>query len=77
MQLEVDREAGLAYLRRTDLPVAQTIEVSEAINVDIDETGRLIGVEVVDFTEFLDADALVSRFGLDQIEIGILRSLSA
>ncbi|CAB4946907.1 unannotated protein [freshwater metagenome] len=77
MQLELDREAGLAYLRRSNSLVSRTVEVSPSINADIDELGELVGIEIIDFHAELPADVLVESYGLDSVELGLLRSLSS
>ena len=42
-------DAVYIYLQQKE--VAKTIELSETVNVDLDEEGKLIGVEVLDTTQ--------------------------
>ncbi|GAA3417609.1 DUF2283 domain-containing protein [Streptosporangium vulgare] len=45
-----DPEAGAAYVALTSIPlggVAETIEILAMVNADLDEDGRLLGVEIV------------------------------
>ena len=75
MELELDRELGLAYLRRSREAVAKTVEVSTTINVDIDRNGILVGVELLDLTRPLPEDDLVEKFGVESEEMRLLQSL--
>ena len=51
MKIEYDREVDALYIRLQDKYVARTIEIEEGLNIDVDENGRLIGLEVLDATE--------------------------
>jgi len=51
MKIEYDREVDALYVRIQEKYVARTLEVDEGINIDFDEEGRLIGLEILDATE--------------------------
>ena len=51
MRIEYDREVDALYLRLQEKYVARTIEIEEGLNLDLDENGKLIGLEVLDATE--------------------------
>ncbi len=51
MRIEYDREVDALYIRLQEKYVARTVEVDEGINIDFDEKGKLIGLEVLDATE--------------------------
>jgi uncharacterized protein YuzE len=51
MKIEYDREVDALYVRLQEKFVAKTVEVDEGINIDFDEGGRLIGLEILDATE--------------------------
>ncbi len=51
MKIEYDREADALYVRLQEKYVARTREVEEGINVDLDDNGKLIGIEILDATE--------------------------
>lgn len=49
VRLVVDRDAQASYIYLTDhpdLPVAETREINECVNVDLNEYGVAIGIEV-------------------------------
>jgi len=48
--LQFDPLAESAYMEITDSPVAQTVQVSDAVNVDLDEFGVVVGVEVLELS---------------------------
>jgi uncharacterized protein YuzE len=68
MKLTYDKEANAAYiylLEDTKLKVAKTypcdpIEVGGMINLDFDNQGRLMGIEVLDASRMLDDHLLIS-----------------
>jgi uncharacterized protein YuzE len=39
------------YIRLQEKYVARTLEIEEGLNLDLDEEGKLIGLEVLDATE--------------------------
>ena len=51
MRIEYDREVDALYVRLHEKYVARTIEIEEGLNLDLDENGKLIGLEVLDATE--------------------------
>ena len=51
MRIEYDREVDALYIRLQEKYVARTIELEEGLNLDLDENGKLIGLEVLDATE--------------------------
>ena len=51
MKIEYDREVDALYVRLQEKYVDRTVEIEEGLNIDLDENGRLIGLEVLDATE--------------------------
>ncbi len=51
MKIEYDREVDALYIRLQEKYVARTLEIEEGLNLDLDENGNLIGLEVLDATE--------------------------
>jgi uncharacterized protein YuzE len=51
MRIEYDKEVDALYVRLQEKYVARTIEIEEGLNLDLDENGKLIGLEVLDATE--------------------------
>jgi uncharacterized protein YuzE len=51
MRIEYDREVDALYVRLQEKYVARTLEIEEGLNLDLDENGKLIGLEVLDATE--------------------------
>lgn len=47
----MDREVDALYIRLQEKYVARTVEIEEGLNLDLDENGKLIGLEVLDATE--------------------------
>ncbi len=51
MKIEYDREVDALYIRVQEKHVARTQEVADGVNIDFDEEGKLIGLEILDATE--------------------------
>ena len=51
MKIEYDREVDALYIRIQEKEVAHTKELEEGINLDIDENGNVIGLEIIGATD--------------------------
>ncbi|MBW1717316.1 MAG: DUF2283 domain-containing protein [Deltaproteobacteria bacterium] len=51
MKIEYDKEVDALYVRLQEKYVARTVEIEEGLNLDLDEEGKLIGLEVLDATQ--------------------------
>lgn len=51
MKIEYDKEVDALYIRIQEKKVSHTREVEEGINLDIDEEGKIIGLEIIGVTE--------------------------
>jgi len=50
MKIEYDKEVDALYVILQEKYVARTVEIEEGLNLDIDDEGKLIGLEVLDAT---------------------------
>lgn len=51
MKIEYDKEVDALYIRIKEKKVTHTKEIEEGINLDIDEDGKVIGLEIIGATE--------------------------
>jgi len=51
MKIEYDKEVDALYIRIQEKKVSHTKEIEEGINLDIDEDGKVIGLEIIGATE--------------------------
>jgi uncharacterized protein YuzE len=51
MKIEYDSEIDALYIRLQEKYVNRTVEIEEGLNIDIDEYGKLVGLEVLDATD--------------------------
>ena len=51
MKIEYDNEIDALYIRLQEKYVDRTVEIEEGLNVDFDESGKMIGLEVLDATD--------------------------
>ncbi len=48
MKIGYDRDVDALYIRLREDYVFRTVELEEGINLDFDESGRLLGIEILD-----------------------------
>jgi uncharacterized protein YuzE len=46
MKIEYDKEVDALYIRLQEKYVTRTVELEEGLNLDLDESGKLIGLYV-------------------------------
>jgi uncharacterized protein YuzE len=51
MKIEYDREVDALYIYLQQKEVAKTVELTDGVNIDLDERGKLIGIEIIDATQ--------------------------
>lgn len=73
--LEVDLLARAAYIRLSSEDVARTVEVTEAIMIDLDQYDVVVGIEVLDLAEDLPLGVLTDRFHVHTDVIEELRRI--
>jgi len=47
MKIEYDKEVDALYIRIQEKKVSHTREIEEGINLDIDEDGKVVGLEII------------------------------
>ncbi len=54
MKIEYDNEAGALYIRIQEKEICRTREIEEEVNLDLDEQGATIGLEIIGALERYD-----------------------
>ena len=60
--LSVDHDAEVADIRLSDNRVEQTQEVNDAVMVDLDDMGVVVGIDILDLAAEIPYDRLVSEY---------------
>ncbi|MEK6936174.1 MAG: DUF2283 domain-containing protein [Nanoarchaeota archaeon] len=63
MKITFDKEADAAYIYFKDIAegeVAQTISLNEEVNIDLNIDGKTIGIEILEASKNLPANAINS-----------------
>jgi uncharacterized protein YuzE len=58
MRLKVDKENDALYLRLDDTPIVESEEVSPGVILDLDATGRVVGVEMLNLSSRFQPEKL-------------------
>ena len=48
MKIEYDNEIDALYIRLQEKYVDRTVEIEEGLNIDLDKSGKMIGLEVLE-----------------------------
>ena len=59
---DYDADADAVYVKLTSRKVARTVEVDSGTLADLDDAGRLVGVEVIHPERVWPLDVIMSRF---------------
>lgn len=73
--VEVDQTAGAAYVRFNENAVASTVQHGDAINLDMDQYGMVVGIEVMDLAADIPFQALVTDYHVESSKVELLRLL--
>ncbi len=58
MIISLDKKADALYIQFQEGTVARTRKIQDGILVDVDDAGRLFGIEVLDVSDRIPAEAL-------------------
>ena len=60
MKLEYDPQADAIYIRLKDSEIATTREVEDNLIIDLDSAGKMVGIELLFVSDYLDPDDMSS-----------------
>jgi uncharacterized protein YuzE len=60
MKITYDKEVDAAYLKMSDGQPTGVIEISEGVNLDVTEDGKIVGIEILDATQKFPLQTLFS-----------------
>lgn len=75
ISVEVDTSVNAAYIRFSDNEVAETSEISDAVVVDVDAAGGVVGIEVLDLSAPLELPLIRDRYKMSDSEASLLLRL--
>ena len=60
MKIEYDKEVDALYIRLRDVPPTNSIDVEDGVTVDLDSSGHIVGLEILDATDRLGLESLLN-----------------
>jgi len=60
MRISYDEKADALYIRLKETPYHKSDKVKEGVLLDYDDKGNVIGLEILDASEYLSSDELAS-----------------
>jgi len=70
MKITYDKEVDAAYLRLSDGQPSGVVEISEGVNLDVTEDGKIVGIEILDAAKKFPLQTLFSCEYEPQFMIG-------
>ena len=74
MQLKYDLNIGALYIRLTDHAVARTRGIDDNTNVDLDDAGNVVGIEVISIAHPWAFDDALRDYDIPADEVAQLRA---
>jgi uncharacterized protein YuzE len=74
MRLDFDLNVGALYIRLSDQPVVTTDEAGDNANVDLDQVGRVVGIEVTSAAHRWPLAAILDSYQISEAEAAQLRA---
>jgi uncharacterized protein YuzE len=65
IRIDVDNEMSTGYVSFSRLEVSRTVSISDLVNLDLDLSGNVVGLELLDLNAKLPEGRLVKEFRLD------------
>ena len=72
--IKIDPVTSAAYVSITNSKVSKTKNLSESVNADLDLSGQLVGLEVLNIDSFKEISDSVANLGLSKKEIETILS---
>jgi len=58
MRLKIDRENDALYFRLDETVIVESDEVQPGVILDFDSNGRVVGIEILDLSTWIDPEKL-------------------
>jgi len=72
MKIHYDRETDAAYIALSDVKPSGAVEVSEGVNIDLTDDGRIVGIEILDAsTKFPLKSLFTCEYDPEQLLSGV------
>jgi uncharacterized protein YuzE len=73
-KIKIDPITSVAYISITNSKVSKTENLSESVNADLNLSGQLVGLEVLNVDSFKEISDSVANLGLSKKEIETILS---
>jgi len=68
MRVRYDEQVDALYIRLKEISYYESDEIREGVIVDYDKDGNVIGIEILDVSEYLSSDELTTvKFDVSRI----------
>ena len=68
MRVRYDEQVDVLYIRLKETPYHESDEIKEGLVLDYDKDGNVIGIEVLDASEYLAPDELTTvKFDISRV----------
>jgi len=68
MRVKYDEQVDALYIRLKETPYHESDEIKEGFIIDYDKDGNIIGIEIIDASEYLTSDELATvKFDISRV----------
>jgi uncharacterized protein YuzE len=60
MKVEYSKDVDALYIKFREARIADSMDIEEGVTVDLDESGHIVGIEILDASEKLELSDLVN-----------------
>ena len=58
MKIEYDNQVDAIYIRLQEKYVTRTVEIEDGLNIDLDENGKILGIELLNVSKRMSKEFL-------------------
>jgi uncharacterized protein YuzE len=77
VRIDYDLDAHALYVTITADPVASTVAIDDGTNVDLDQAGGIVGIEVVDYAKPWPLEQILAAYRVSPPHAACLRAVQA
>ncbi|MDD5355443.1 MAG: DUF2283 domain-containing protein [Candidatus Omnitrophica bacterium] len=68
MKVKYDEKVDILYIKLKECPYHESDEIKEGVILDYDKKGKVIGIEILDASEYLEEEELSTvKFDLNRV----------
>jgi len=67
MKVKYDEKVDILYIKLKECPYYESDEIKDGVILDYDKKGKVIGIEILDASEYLEEELSTVKFDLNRV----------